>query len=68
MTMAILEPEIEVVARAICREQCAFYGEPACFDISNNEGGPMPWPNPNCTDPGCVALASVAVIAMRTRR
>lgn len=41
------------LARAICAEQCAFYGEPACHRIG-------PWPNPNCNDPGCIALAMAA--------
>ena len=45
------------VARAICREQCAFYGEPPCW-LGNRE-----WPNPNCDEPGCNALAAAALAA-----
>lgn len=47
-------PMLDRIERAICRERCAFMGEPPCWD------GPFaddPWPNPNCDDPGCHALA-----------
>ena len=44
------------IARAICREECAFYGEPPCFEM-DDDGVPCPWPNPHCDGPGCFALA-----------
>lgn len=53
--------QIDTVARAICAEQCAVYGEPPCHRIG-------PWPNPNCDEPGCVALATAAVEAMKEGR
>jgi hypothetical protein len=46
------------ITRAICAEQCAFMGEPPCWSF------PGPWPNPECSDPGCHALAKAAVEAM----
>ena len=45
------KPTIDTVARAICREQCAFHGERPCFEL------PGEWPNRNCDEPGCHALA-----------
>ena len=44
------------IARAICAEKCAFYGEPACYRIAE-------WPNEHCDEPGCMALA-LAVLAV----
>lgn len=44
----------EKVARAICQEQCAFYGEPSCWDVA---GGP----SPQCDEPGCQAFADAAI-------
>lgn len=49
-----MSDRIDAAARRICRERCAFYGEPPCFQI----GG---WPNPHCDEPGCIALAKVAL-------
>lgn len=47
------------IARAICREKCAFYGEPPCWALTDDETGEaLPWPNPHCDEPGCDALAS----------
>lgn len=54
----------ETIARALCREQCAFRGEPPCFLVEDNQGDPLPWPNPNCDEPGCHALAAAAVEAL----
>lgn len=51
----------ETVARAICREQCAYYGDPPCFKVDDAE-----WPNPNCDEPGCHALADAALAALGT--
>jgi len=47
--------QLDRTARAICAEQCAFMGEPPCHKL------PGPWPNPECNDPGCHALAKAAV-------
>ena len=48
--------KIDDVARAICAENCAFYGEPPCHNIGE-------WPNTNCDEPGCMALAKAAFMA-----
>jgi len=56
MTKLTDEQTIEIVARAICAEQCAVYGEPACYHHG--------WPNPNCDEPGCIALATAACLAL----
>ena len=47
--------ERDDLAQAICREKCAFYGEPPCWRIA-----PEDWPNPHCDEPGCDALAAAA--------
>ena len=52
--------KLDAVARAICQERCAFYGEPPCWEVA-----PEDWPNPCCDDPGCHALAQVAAEALR---
>ena len=52
---------VERVARAICRENCAFVGEKPCFEV---EGA---WPNPNCQEPGCHAQATAALAAIGER-
>lgn len=47
----------DTVARAICRENCAFYGEPPCHETG-------PWPNEGCDSPGCMALAVAGLAAL----
>ena len=47
---------IERVAKAICSEQCAFMGEPPCW-----QAGGL---SPDCDEPGCLALAEAAIAAM----
>ena len=47
-----------LMAKAICSEQCAFMGEPACHKVKG------PWPNPACNEPGCMALAEAALSSM----
>lgn len=42
---------IDGMARAICAEKCAFYGEPPCYRIGD-------WPNEHCDEPGCPSLAA----------
>lgn len=44
---------IERLARAICRETCAFYGEPPCWQ----EDGKL---SEKCNEHGCEALAMAA--------
>lgn len=50
---------IDRAARAICRERCAFMGDPPCYD--SQRFGNLLWPNPDCDDPGCHALAKAAL-------
>jgi hypothetical protein len=57
--------EWQPIARAICAETCAFKGEPACYDVTDN-GKPLPWPAPACDEPGCEWLAK-AVLGYRKR-
>lgn len=49
------------MARAICRERCAYMGEPPCFTLVFSDGTPVPWPNEQCDEPGCMALAAAVV-------
>lgn len=52
------DPEtIARVARAICAEKCAFYGEPPCWEVGEGL-------SPDCDEPGCEALAMAAVAAI----
>lgn len=46
---------IDRMTRIICQESCAFRGEPPCWLIEGT------WPNPDCKEPGCVALANAAI-------
>jgi hypothetical protein len=50
---------VDIVARAICAESCAHYGEPPCW-----RAAPEEWPNPQCDEPGCFALAQAAIAAI----
>lgn len=59
-----MDAKTEKVARAICAETCAFMGEPACWQLSDDQGKPLPWPNINCDEPGCIALAKAACAAL----
>jgi len=52
-----MTPAQDRLARAICREQCAFYGEPPCHQTG-------PWPNAECNEPGCQALAVAGLAAL----
>ena len=52
------------VARAICRERCAFLGEPPCFDPQFKDEADDLGLSPHCDDPGCEALAKAAVAAI----
>jgi len=49
---------LEYVARAICQEKCAFYGEPACHRLDE-------WDGTDCDpDLGCRVLAKAAIAAL----
>lgn len=56
---------LDKVTRAICAEDCAFRGEPPCWEICPDE-----WPNPNCDEPGCRwhAIAALAVMMEEMER
>ncbi len=58
------DPEAEKIARAICREKCAFYGDPPCFEMTGDQDEELPWPNPGCDEPGCHALAAAVAEAL----
>ena len=49
---------VEAVARAICAERCAFYGEPPCWSVE-----PDKFAEKDCDEPGCRAMAQAAVSA-----
>jgi len=53
---------VERVAKAICREASAFYGEEPCWKLGD-EFAQEPWP-PDCGEHGCFALAVAAIRAM----
>lgn len=52
----------ERVARAICREKCAFRGEPPCWDSAFDD---KPFPPEGCCEPGCLSEAVAALAAAR---
>ncbi len=61
--------ELDRLARAICQEDCAFRGEPACWEMTASEGPEAcPWPNPNCDEPGCQAYAMAVLAALAAAR
>ena len=51
------EAAVETAAMIICREKCAFVGDPPCWKVDG------PWPNPSCDEPGCHAIARAAITA-----
>lgn len=53
---------IENMARGICREKCAFMGEPPCFAVL--DGTEFKWPPETCCEPGCVSEAAAALTAI----
>lgn len=59
-----VSPDVERVAKAICRETCAFMGELACWQITDDHGDKLLWPPELCSEPGCEALAMAAVAAL----
>lgn len=56
-------PRIDLIAKAICAETCAFMGEAPCYRIYSEDGELLPWPPAACDEPGCIILA-MAVIAV----
>lgn len=57
---------VDKIARALCREKCAFYGEPPCFDLMAGDGKPQAWPNPQCDEPGCFAEAEAVAALLKS--
>jgi hypothetical protein len=55
---------LDTIARALCREKCAFMGESPCFEVCGDNGEQLPWPNPNCNEPGCHAEAEAVLAAL----
>lgn len=51
----------ERVARKLCQEKCAFYGEPPCWGLDPSEYVIEPWNPDTCDEPGCGALADAAI-------
>jgi hypothetical protein len=63
LNKALREPpewEIRRAAMAICRERCAQFGEPSCMETSRDLR--ETWPPEACDDPGCIVLATVALV------
>jgi hypothetical protein len=60
--MTELPKHIQVMARAICREKCAFMGEPPCFAVM--DGSPFTWLPETCCEPGCISEATAAHAAL----
>jgi hypothetical protein len=51
--------DAETIARSLCREKCAFFGKPPCFETGS-------WPNDiGCNEPGCKTEAAAVVEAVR---
>lgn len=53
------DPRLDRVRRAICAEDCAFRGEPPCYEID-----PRHFPPETCDEPGCTAYAIAALMAL----
>jgi hypothetical protein len=58
---------VDAIERAICAEHCAFFGEPPCWQVTDDHGEALLWPNPDCDEPGCHSLAQAAAAALRAR-
>lgn len=58
---------VERVGRRLCAEKCAFYGDPPCWKMAEDEG--LDWAGGAATaarcDEDCIALARAAISAMR---
>ena len=52
----------ETIARAICAERCAVYGEPPCYTVED-----APWPNPDCGDCDCHDMADAVLSCLTTQ-
>ncbi len=62
------QSHVHAVAKAICQEECGYRGEPACWKVPSDWDGEKwiaVWPNPNCDEPGCIALAWAALGALK---
>ena len=55
---------VDAMARGICRDRCAFMGEPACWQLDDADGGPYPFPAEGCGDVNCVDMARAAIRAV----
>lgn len=61
--------EVRRVGKAICRARCAHAGEAMgsraadCVAVADQFYAGA-WPPPGCNDPGCMALARVAIAAL----
>ena len=51
---------LRAIGQSICAEQCAFYGDPPCWKISDE------WPERTC-DANCLTLARLALEAAQPR-
>ncbi len=56
--------KVEAVARAICQERCAFYGDPACHRMDEWQDGMDCDGDGGGHDVGCRALAVAALAAV----
>jgi hypothetical protein len=52
-------PLSDRIARAICRETCAAYGDPPCFELEDHKGRKVEWPY--ACERDCQALAAAVV-------
>lgn len=59
-------PKLEEIAKAICREQCAFRGEMPCFEPLFEDDADDLGLSPHCDGPGCLALAEAVCAALAT--
>jgi len=55
------ERDIRRAALALCRETCAHNGAPPCFEVCRDLR--ETWPPATCNEPGCIVLATIALIA-----
>jgi hypothetical protein len=49
------------VAMSLCRERCAYMGVPNCVEVARDHR--EIWPPESCNDPGCIVLATVALVS-----
>lgn len=61
------ERMVDAIARAVCSTNCAYRGVTPCWSVHTHREDAQEWPNPNCSEPGCLAIATEVYLAVVPR-